>query len=621
MKPLTITNNNNSNINTDNYEFDILNNNNDNNNNINNNIDFDIVNIGIDDNNNNNNNNNSKNRGNDKEEIEIEIIPETQYDNINNNKKNNNKINIFISKIKNIIINNFIYYDVNDTIFNINTMDQKAIKIAAKKNAFEIKNNVFSEVNYVPKVPHQLLTQTLEEDIYAIDTIADNDIHNKQIEIARENALKSINDTIKNWDDRFINHNKIAINKFLKNILDPINNEHNIDEINKINKSMANLFQINNQGRIALKLNQIHALPASNILSINNNDMNNLFEEIYNILKYDPEVDKEILDPNKRIRNGPQVLYPNTPKLNEFHINQISTIIGDKGNRLLLYPEDEADLYQFGILISISNNPNNCRLHWDLLNTPFTQILTLQNVKRIMFELNMKLNAHKEIKYIKKQDLHKQQFQLSTLATNICKSRYNTNNNNKDPFWVSDKFMWQFCGAIIAKARKIYVANGSLLRDICKYAFGKVIVSRTNWRVQSFQIVGDMEGKTRKKLCAEANNMKRAYERGITENIIVEQYKTAIYLYQQLQEIITKSDKLDMFCTTLFFRDNADFNENLWAMYKKTEIAVINAKNSTSTFNLNMMKLKRDMLSWLTVIKLYPNQTNKKHSLILYKVI
>ena len=157
--------------------------------------------------------------------------------------------------------------------------------------------------------------------------------------------------------------------------------------------------------------------------------------------------------------------------------------------------------------------------------------------------------------------------------------------------------MWQFCGSIIAKARKIYVAVGALNRDICKYAFGKRILSRTNWKTQSLVIVGDIEGDKKKKLCFKANNLKRAYEMKITEYIICEHFQAVITLYNQLQSYIINSNDLNTFCKTLYHQDKIEYTENLLAMYKKSEIAVITANNSTSTFNLEIMKLKRDLIN------------------------
>ena len=312
--------------------------------------------------------------------------------------------------------------------------------------------------------------------------------------MARNNALNSINDTIQKWKDKIINPNEQAISKLLQNVIDPNQNEHNMDEVHKINSSMAKLFQINHQGRIALDLKQIQSLPASNILSIDNIELNNIFDGISKTLKYNIELDQKTSEPNKRIRNGPKILYGNIPRLDDLCINNINTIIGNTGNRLLLHPKNENELHQFGILLTISNKPNNHKLHWDLINTPLSQMTNLQCIRSIIFQLNMELNPHNDINIIKQQNHQIQQSQLSSLATTLCKSRFPTN-SNKDHFWVTDRSLWQFCGTIIAKCRKLYVAIGALNRDLCKYAFGKVIVSRTNWRTQTFQIIGDIEGK------------------------------------------------------------------------------------------------------------------------------
>ena len=45
---------------------------------------------------------------------------------------------------------------------------------------------------------------------------------------------------------------------------------------------------------------------------------------------------------------------------------------------------------------------------------------------------------------------------------------------------------------------------------------------------------------------------------------------------------------------------------------KKIEIAVISANNSTSTFKLDVIILKRDLINWLTVIKQHPETDNTK---------
>ena len=546
----------------------------------------------------------------------INEIKHNHYDENNHKKEDEtnetnetNEFNTFISKIKKIISINFIDYLHQKDIYNINSMDRNTLTAASKKNAFEIKNNVFSEVNYIPKIPDQLLSQSLEDDIYSTDTIANNDINNQHIELARKEAIKSVNDTINNWNARIINHDQDIIDKLLRNVIDPTNNKHNMDEVNNINNSMSKLFEINKQGQILLDKHAISALPASNILSVNNTELNNLYDEIYNTLKYNIKADNKIADPNKRIKNGTQIL--NVPRLNKLHISKINRIIGNVGNRYLLYPDDEETLHKFGTLITISNLENNHKLHWQLINIPFKQILTLQCIRHIIYKINIQCNTHHNINTIKKQNINHQKSQLSALATTICKARY-PNDNKKDPFWVTNKTQWHFCSIILNKARKLYVALGALNRDLCKYAFGKNIISRTNWKTQSFQIVGDIEGKRKKKLCSKANNLKRAYENKLSENIIIEHFLSVIELYDQLQNYIINSEDVNNFCKSLYFKNVFEYNENLLAMYKKAEIAVITAKNSTSTFNLNIMSLKRDLLRWITVIKHISNEPEAK---------
>ena len=165
----------------------------------------------------------------------------------------------------------------------------------------------------------------------------------------------------------------------------------------------------------------------------------------------------------------------------------------------------------------------------------------------------MEVNTLNDINTIKQKDNDTQQSLLSALATKVCNNRY-YKDSNKDKFWVTDKIQWQFCSSLISKARKIFIAIGSLNRDLCKYAFGKRILSRTNWKTQSFQIVGDIEGKKKKKLCFEANNLKRAYEMKITEKIIEEQYKAVISLNTNLQHYIIDSEDLISFCRSYILR-------------------------------------------------------------------
>ena len=117
----------------------------------------------------------------------------------------------------------------------------------------------------------------------------------------------------------------------------------------------------------------------------------------------------------------------------------------------------------------------------------------------------MYLNTHFQIDTIKQQNEQIQQSQLSTLATNVCKTRF-PKDSNEDYFWITDKTLWQYFGTIISKARKSYVSIGALSRDLYKYASGKVIASRTNWK--SFQMLETWKDKDAK-LCAEANSLKR----------------------------------------------------------------------------------------------------------------
>ena len=167
------------------------------------------------------------------------------------------------------------------------------------------------------------------------------------------------------------------------------------------------------------------------------------------------------------------------------------------------------------------------------MNITVKQELFLQTFREIALKLNLKYNTINTINNFNQLSKATQQASLSELATKICNNRYVTKKHKQrnDKFWVYNYGIWKFYGNLITKGRLIYRAIGALLRDACKYAYGKRIISRTNWKEKSFQIVGDSKGKKRQQLCIEANNLKRAYEMKITENILTSQFQQITQLY------------------------------------------------------------------------------------------
>ena len=149
-------------------------------------------------------------------------------------------------------------------------------------------------------------------------------------------------------------------------------------------------------------------------------------------------------------------MYNNIPKLNQSHIDRINRIIGSPGNRLKLDPDSEKTLQYFGQLICISAEPNNNRLHWDIINTPIRQLLSLQCIRNILFNLNLQFNTHPDIPNIKNSDTSTQLSQLSSLANAICKQR---TSKQKDIYWVTSRAQWNFCGDIKTTKKITHAIN------------------------------------------------------------------------------------------------------------------------------------------------------------------
>ena len=156
---------------------------------------------------------------------------------------------------------------------------------------------------------------------------------------------------------------------------------------------------------------------------------------------------------------------------------------------------------------------------------------------------------------------------------------------------------------MISIAKKLHMTIGTMNKKLFKYGCGKRVISRTNWDLNTFSLVEDINQSRQKTLCSKVNNIKRAYELQISEHIILAHMQTAILLHNKLQKFIKYSDKLDIFCKSLAFPNTVEFNENLLAMFKQTEIATAGAFRSLSEFRLDALKLTRDLLNWYTLIK------------------
>ena len=164
------------------------------------------------------------------------------------------------------------------------------------------------------------------------------------------------------WEKNISNPDEIAINKLLSTYIDPTENNHNADQVNKINKGIIKLFKINDNNKITLNLKGIESIQISKIIYININELNELFNKIYHILIYNEAIDDTTPDPNKRVKNGPSILYNNIPRLNSSHINRIIKTIGKPGNRKKLDPDSEEHC----------NNLDNCYI--SLQNLKITYI-------------------------------------------------------------------------------------------------------------------------------------------------------------------------------------------------------------------------------------------------------
>ena len=101
--------------------------------------------------------------------------------------------------------------------------------------------------------------------------------------------------------------------------------------------------------------------------------------------------------------------------------------------------------------------------------------------------------------------------------------------------------MSAFVGNTIARTRKLHVADEALDRALYKYGGGKRMLHRANWNSQAFQINSDIDNSVQKTLCTNANNLKRAYERQISEDINIAQFETTIELYEHFHSFIHES--------------------------------------------------------------------------------
>ena len=563
----------------------------------------------------NNNDNNATQKPNDKEEYDDDNKSENTNIDINTDDNdtsnvdiNNPKLNKFINICKNIIAVEFIN-KVNADIYDTTNYDNTAKNLANKYSHFDLEHNVMNELNYIPSVPDQVLTQMMDNDAHSTDTIIDNDKSLIEIKNMRENAFNQMDDTL-DRANKIINDND-SLNKMLKTVIDPKSNSHNSENVDKINYELSKLLSFNEEGRVMFDTAKINELPASDIIMTKNEKLTELFNDIQHILKYDynKDIDKR---PNDKIKNGFKILYKNIPRLTAINFANINKVIGDPTNRFLFYPKTDDELIKFAILVIITNEPENFKLHWDALNITVKQDLFLQTFRDIALKLNLKYNTLNEIQDINELSKATKQSRISELASRICNNRYIAGKHNKDKFWVFKRNIWKFFGNLLIKGKTMYRAIGSLLRDTCKFAYGKRLASRTNWSERTFQVVGDIEGKKKQKLCFEANNLKRAYEMKITENIITEKFKQITEMYYDLQTYITESEDLYVFCKALYDVNDVEYNINLLSLYKKSEIATINADQSTSKFRLKLMSTKRDLLKYMNILKHSNDKTAKE---------
>ena len=462
---------------------------------------------------------------------------------------------------------------------------------------------MIDECNFIHKVPDEALSPMLQYNEYDTDVIIDNNQSYEEINKIRNNELNNIDNTIRRVQSN-INSNDLQ-NKLIRNALNPKDNAHNIEIANSVNANLAKLISFNEDGNIKFNETQINELSAANISVVRLKDLHSTFNTIKDILQYNEEEDKK-LDDNKQIKNGYTVRYTNIPKLSTVHFNKISNTIGDVANRKLLYPESDDDVLQFGILVAISNDPISAIFHWDLFNTVFKQDIFLQSLRDITLNLNLEYNTLNEMTNIKKVSKATKQAQLSTLATNICNNRYippQRKQNKNDKFWIHNGALWTFFNSTLTQSRALHRCIDILMRDSFKYASGKRLLSRSNWSDKSFQISGDKNGAKAKNLKSTSNNLKKAYENRVSENIITVCFKQVINLFKELQAYIIDSNDLNVFCNTLYDTNNVEYNINLLSMYKKSEIAIITADRSTSKFRLDLMNMKRDILSWVTILK------------------
>ena len=198
-----------------------------------------------------------------------------------------------------------------------------------------------------------------------------------------------------------------------------------------------------------------------------------------------------------------------------------------------------------------TTNPDNAILHWDLINTPFRQNLVLQCLRSILFNINMEFNTHPDIDKIKNADKSTQCSQLSILANTICKRR-KTLFGQRDSFWVTNRKQWGFCGEIITKARKLHTAIGTMNKKSFKYACGRRLLNRTNWNISTFELVGDVDKLKQKRVCTKINNIKRAYELQVSEQLIIAHFESIIDVYTQTNtRLCQRSDTIMKFSKTL----------------------------------------------------------------------
>ena len=101
----------------------------------------------------------------------IAVNNSLDYQNKNYNNKN---VDDIMFEAKQYIAIDFMDYQDEDIYHN--NFDMNAI-FAAKKKSYEKEKNVILENNMKKPIPDQLLTQTIDDDIYATEGVAEDDFN------------------------------------------------------------------------------------------------------------------------------------------------------------------------------------------------------------------------------------------------------------------------------------------------------------------------------------------------------------------------------------------------------------------------------------------------------------